>query len=223
MEKIWERAQLATIAGIKVLVLSPEDLLLHLCLHLAFHHLFQFAGLRTLCDVRETVNHYSPQLDWKQVWHRTSEWGVCNAVYLTLLLARDVIDAQIPHDVMENLKPDGFDQQLREWALEQIFQETNDTLSLSPYFWQLWGPSPLREKLASLRKLLFPPPEFVSQKYPVSFGSLRNYLYYFVRLKDQFMPYIRALWQILVRDKEMRLLVNRQNRNIVMREQLLKN
>ena len=41
MDMIWERAQPAFIAGVKVLVLSPEDLLLHLCLHLGFHHFFQ--------------------------------------------------------------------------------------------------------------------------------------------------------------------------------------
>ena len=220
IEKVWERAQPAVIADVEVLVLSPEDLLLHLCTHLSFHHLFQFAGLRTLCDIRETIKHYHTQMEWDQVWRRARNWGASNSVYLTLLFARDLLGAQVPDDVMEALEPDAFDPRVRTWAMEQIFHDTDDTLALSPYFWQLWKPGPFQEKAALFRKLLFPSPEFISQKYPTSFEPIRNYLYYLVRLKDHFMRYTGAMWRILLRDDEMRLLVKRQIRNIAMREWL---
>jgi len=45
LEGIWERAQPAKIAGVQALVLSPEDLILHLCLHTSFTHKFR-VGLR---------------------------------------------------------------------------------------------------------------------------------------------------------------------------------
>ena len=38
VEGLWERARPAVIGGVETQVLSPEDLLLHLCIHLCFHH-----------------------------------------------------------------------------------------------------------------------------------------------------------------------------------------
>lgn len=218
MDEVWKRSQSAVIAGVNVMVLSPEDLLVHLCVHLAFHHLFQFAGLRALCDIRETIKYYFTQMEWKQICHRAREWGVCNSVYLTLLLARDIISAPVPGDVIKALKPGEDEPQVKIWAMEQIFQKTTAELPLSPYFWQLWKPGSFREKIVSFRKLLLPAPEFVSQKYPASFGSIRNYLYYLVRLKNHFIPYTRVLWRILNHDKEMTALIKRQHQNIAMRE-----
>jgi hypothetical protein len=221
VEKMWERAQPEFIAGVEVLVLAPEDLLLHLCLHLSVQHLFRCAGLRSLYDIQKAIHYYAQQIKWEQITRRASECGIHHAVYLTLLLARDIVGARVPDAVIEALTPDRFDPNITEWALEQIFQEMGDKMTLSPYFWRLWKPGSLREKSVSFRRLLFPPPEFVSQKYPAPFGSLRNYLYYLVRLKDHFMPYTRALWRILLHDDEMTSQVKRQNRNLTMKERLL--
>ncbi|MBW2169289.1 MAG: nucleotidyltransferase family protein [Deltaproteobacteria bacterium] len=220
IEKVWERAKPADIAGVEVLVLCPEDLLLHLCMHLGFHHLFEFAGLRTLCDILETIRHYNGQIDWGQVRHRAIHWRVINLVYLALLLARDLLSADVPDSVMEDFKPDEFDPRVKEWALEQIFRVKADTLSLSPYFWQLWRPGSFREKATSLLKLIFPSPEFISQKYPTPYGSSKNYLYYLVRLKDHFYRYGHAMWRILIRDKEMAILAKQHIRDLAMREWL---
>ena len=66
IDKVWERARPAFIGEVEVLVLCPEDLLLHLCTHLSFHHAsFQFAGLRTFCDIRESIWHYNGQIEWE--------------------------------------------------------------------------------------------------------------------------------------------------------------
>jgi len=109
---------------------------------------------------------------------------------------------------------------VKEWALEQIFRVKADTLSLSPYFWQLWRPGSFREKATSLLKLIFPSPEFISQKYPTPYGSSKNYLYYLVRLKDHFYRYGHAMWRILIRDKEMAILAKQHIRDLAMREWL---
>jgi hypothetical protein len=199
MKKVWERARPEVIAGVEVLVLCPEDLILHICLHLSFQHLFQ-----------------------TQVCSYASEWGVRNSVYLTLLLARDIMGANVPDDVMENLKPDEFDHGVKAWAVKQIFSAAAAP-AISPFFFQLWKPSSFYEKISLLRKLLLPAPEIISQDYPAPFGSIRNYLYYAVRLKDHFRRYARVTRRILKGDEHMILLVKRQNRNIAMREWLASN
>lgn len=220
IEEIWEKARPDIIAGVKVLVLSPEDLLLHLCTHQSFHHLFDFAGLRTFCDIRETIRQYQDKMDWEQVRSRSKEWGASNAVFLTLLLARDMVGAQVPKAFITALKPDESDVRARKWAIEQIFLEASDEHSYSPYFWELWKPGPFRDKLATFLKLLFPSREFVSQKYPAPFGSKKNYFYYLVRFKDHLIRYTSVFWRILIRDERTLRLVNKQKQNIAMREWL---
>jgi hypothetical protein len=222
MEKVWERARPDIIAGVEVQVLCPEDLILHICLHLSFQHLFQLAGVRSLCDIRESIEHYNNNIKWFQVCSRASEWGVRNSVYLTLLLAREMMGANVPDDVMENLKPDEFEQRVKSWAVNQILSAAAAP-AISPFFFQLWKPGSLYEKISLLRKLLLPPPEIISQDYPAPFGSARNYLYYAVRLKDHFRRYARVTRRILRGEEYMTLLVKRQNRNITMREWLAPN
>jgi hypothetical protein len=222
MKKVWERARSEVIAGVEVLVLCPEDLILHICLHLSFQHLFQLAGFRSLCDIREAIEHYNNKINWSQVCSHASEWGVRNSVYLTLMLARDMMGANVPDNVMEDLKPYQFDHQVKTWAANQIVSAAVAP-PISPFFFQLWNPGSLYEKISLLRKLLLPAPEIISQDYPAPFGSVRNYLYYAVRFKDRFRRYARATRRILNGDEHMTLLVKQQNRNIAMREWLAPN
>jgi hypothetical protein len=175
-----------------------------------------------LCDIRESIEHYNNRIEWTQVCSHANEWGVRNSVYLTLLLARDIVGANISDDVMEDLKPDEFDHRLKTWALEQIFSAAAAP-ALSPFFLQLWKSGPFYEKISLLRKLLLPAPEIISQDYPAPFGSVRNYLYYAVRLKDHFRRYAHVTRRILEGDEHMTLLVKRQNQNIAMREWLAPN
>ncbi len=221
MNTVWKRAQPARIAGSEALALAPEDLLVHLCLHLSVHHLFQGRGLRSLWDIRATIAYYSCQLKWEQITNTVNEWGICAPLYLTLVLAKELVGARIPDDVLEDLKPQSLEPPIKQWALQQIFQKPAEMFSLSPCFWQLWMPGSAGKKVVTFRKLLFPPPKVVSQAYPSSFGSIRNYFYYLVRLKDHILPYTRALWHIFTHDEDMIALLQQQQRNLAMGEWLV--
>ncbi|OAD22803.1 hypothetical protein THIOM_001382, partial [Candidatus Thiomargarita nelsonii] len=98
IEGLWNRARPATIAGVEVLVLSPEDLLLHLCLHTAFQDRF-LTGLRPFCDIWETIRHDRDEIEWEQVRLRARQWGATNSVYLTLYLAKAFFGAAVPDEV----------------------------------------------------------------------------------------------------------------------------
>ncbi len=54
IDGLWQRTQPSSVANFDTLTLSPEDLLLHLCLHTSAHHLYS-NGLRAFCDIRETI------------------------------------------------------------------------------------------------------------------------------------------------------------------------
>jgi len=220
MRAIWKRARPDIIADVPVQVLSPEDLIIHLCLHLAVKNLFEYVGLRTFCDIREIIERYHGQLKWDDLAGRVGEWGAGNGVYLTLLLARELLNAHVPDSLLKMLRPEDLDPSVRDWALDQIFWSRGSSLSLSPYFWQLWQPCSLREKTAHFLKLIYPPREYVSREYPAPYGSSRNYFYYLVRVKDHFSRYVRAVWRMVIRDEKMLSLAERQRKNSAIMEWL---
>jgi len=199
--------------------LSPEDLILHLCLHGSLHHKFRF-GLKPFCDIAETIRHYWDEMDWEQVQLRAHQWGVSKCVYLTLYLARELLKAAVPDEVLEALKPDGFNLQVAAWAREQIFADESDSPSLSPNLAQFWGPRRLQDKAILLLKSVFPSPEVMAKMYPAPPDSPRIYLYYPVRLKDLLLRHGRATWQMLRRDEEMMALVERENRKTALSDWL---
>ena len=219
VDGLWKRARPATIAGVNVLVLSPEDLVLHLCLHTSFHHTFRI-GLGPFCDISETIRHYRDEIEWEQIQRRVRQWGAGKFVYLTLYLARELLEASVPDGVLDTLKPDGFDLQVVVGAREQIFADKSDFPSLSKNFAQLWGPKRLQNKAILFLKSAFPSPKVMARMYPAPPDSARIYFYYPVRLKDLLLRYGRAAWRLLRRDEEMVVLAERENRKTALRDWL---
>src|SRR5207248_3585213 len=69
IEGFWKRARPAQIESVATLVFSPEDLLLHLALHLAtrLSEADRFVGhVTTLCDIGETCRRYANAIDWSR-------------------------------------------------------------------------------------------------------------------------------------------------------------
>jgi hypothetical protein len=215
IEDLWRRARPF---GAGALVLSPDDLLLHLCLHVSVHHQF-CAGLRSVCDISESIRYYCDEIDWTQVRHRAVQWRVGKYVYLALRLARDLVGAAVPEAVLDSLRPADLDPRVVAWTGAQIIP---DELIPSPseHLAQLCGPKRLREKAALLLKTACPPPRVMARLYPASHGSKRIYLYYPVRWKDLFLKYGRSAWRLLRRDDAMMLLAEREDQKTALRKWL---
>jgi hypothetical protein len=211
VEQLWERSRPVTLAGSQVWQLSPEDLLLHLCTHIVFHHMFQCNGLRALCDMKATIQYYRQTMDWAHIQVIAEAWNIRHAVYIAFLLAKNLVAAQIPDETLEDLQPAHVDPHIQAWVKQQIFRENPHVVTLSPYFWKLWIPGTLGEKLSALRSLFLPSGEFISQKYPIPYGSLKIYRYYWIRLKEHLLPYLWTSWQILIGNNEARFQVKEQH------------
>ncbi len=211
----WERSRPAIIAGFEVAVLCPEDLLLHLCLHSCGHG-FE-PGLRSLCDICETLQHYKGGIDWGLVQLRTRQWGVGKCVYLTLRLAKELLGVILPDGLMEALKPNDFDERFIALAREQVFSTrmgTGHILSLSPVAAKFWGSKRLLDKAATFLKILervFPPREVMARGYPPPADSIRIYFYYAMHFRDLLRRHSRHVWRLLRGDEEMRALAKREN------------
>jgi hypothetical protein len=222
MRSVWERTQLEKIEGIDTHVLCPEDLLLHLCHHLAFHHLFEFGGLRTLCDIREAIKHHGEDLNWRVLCDRAEEWQIGNTIYIVMLISKDLVAADVPDYLFQRLCPESGVQECKEWAISKIFYHQLDeaAIELSQRYALLFGSESFREKCIQFTRLLFPVSKSMSRKYMVSHRSLKNYLAYLIRFKTHLATYINATWKMLRRDEEMMNLIAHQNRELQMRKWL---
>lgn len=185
-EGLFARAVEAEVGGVRALVLCPEDLLLHLCIHTSVHHRFGL-GLRALFDVAETVKRYGGTLKWEVLAERSRGWGASRALHLTLLTARDLAGASVPDRVLAELRPADFDPGLAAWAAEQTARR-NDELwqegSVSPRVASVLGARSVRERAVGLFRLAFPSKEALARMYNRDARGLAVYWCYVRRLAD---------------------------------------
>ncbi|MFN8446303.1 MAG: nucleotidyltransferase family protein [Caldilineaceae bacterium] len=198
MNELWQRAQQGTIAGEPVLTLCPEDLLLHICEHATYHHLLE-QGIRFLCDIDALVSRYTSNLDWAAVQERAKQWGWMKGVYLALTLAQRLLGTPIPVAALDQLQPAHIDSRLVEQAIQQLFADQSESLTVSNEFAQMWGAQSWRQKVQMIGQQIFAP-EHIVQRYPVRPGTIKLYLYYPVRLKDLLVRYTYTLWRLWRRD-----------------------
>ncbi len=97
VEETWGRAASVPILGGEVKALAPEDLLLALSVH-GTKHLWERLGW--VCDVAALVNSRAG-LDWREVVGRARHSRVEPMLYLALRLARGLLGARLPPDVLE--------------------------------------------------------------------------------------------------------------------------
>jgi hypothetical protein len=197
---LWERAQPATVAGVPVLVLSPEDQLLHLCMHLSVHHRFNGVSLKHAVDIAEVCRKYGPNLDWGTVAVRARAWDVQNGILVALRLAKDIAGACVPPSFDEELGADAVDDGTMQWILGKVINGSPG--SLENDLARLQGSGSAMSRLGAARDSMLLPREAMARLYPAPADSWRIFAYYPVRWKDLWVRYRQSLWKLATRDKE---------------------
>ena len=184
IDDIWASAVAAKLADADARVMSPEFLLLHVCAHLAYHHLFAL-DFRALCDIAEIVRAY-PTLDWKVVVAQGRRHGWGRGVAAALQLAHDHVAAAVPEEVLIAIGVDTLAAEPLADALEQLasFAEISCDLQFAPNLTALQSTIGWRTKIAVLWKRIFVPRAELAAIYGVSEHSAGIRLYYAVRIRD---------------------------------------
>jgi len=191
---IWKRARPTRTAEVEVLSLSPEDLLLHLCLHLCYHH--NCVGLRSLCDIGESVHRFSGAMDWRQVTGSARAWGGARYVGLALHLARSLLAADVPADVLERLVPGGLDPRVLKAASATVTSGIPFDRWLSPAFLGLKGPESPARKLGRVWERTFLSRDAMFAEYPAARESGHRYIFHARRVWDILRKWGPALGRI---------------------------
>jgi putative nucleotidyltransferase-like protein len=100
-EGLWARARPLVTAEGQSLMLSPEDLLLHLVLHLTLGS--DFARVLWYADIDAVVRRYATDLDWRRLEREAERWRIRTLTGWTLGVAASSFDTPLPSGLLDRL------------------------------------------------------------------------------------------------------------------------
>lgn len=216
-EGLWERARTVRIAGVEALVLSPEDLLLHLCLHTGFQHGFRIP-LRMICDIVATIRHHGPELDWRRLVRAAERSGLSKVCYYTLAVARSLLGAGVPTKALAALESSGGDPRMV--AVIQEYVLLHPAYRAPGGIHEMFQARGRWKEIGSLLRSLFPSPARLREIYALAPGSKAVYGYYLIRPWDLFLRRFRFLAQLASRGSAARLALDLEAKGRLIRRHL---
>ena len=119
VDRLWERIEPMTINGRQVPGLSPEDLLLALCLHGATHF---WERLGWIGDVAGLIDRRR-DIDWELLLNNATRQGSRRILSLGLSLASDLLGASLPPEVLRTVQKDPVVKTLAEQVQQRLFAQ----------------------------------------------------------------------------------------------------
>jgi len=120
-ERLWSRLNRIPLGDDIVLNLSPEDMLLILCVHGSKH---AWERLGWICDVAELVRVHQ-DMEWERIMAQASALGGQRMLLLGLFLAGDLLGTVLPGKVSQVVRTEPTAKALAKQLREQLFQETD--------------------------------------------------------------------------------------------------
>ena len=148
--------------GNNVLLLSPEDNLLQVCLHTAKHSFIRAPGFRLHTDVERIVT--TQDIDWDLFAKRVRDLRVCTATYLSLAMARSLLGSEVPEKVLDAIKPPAWKVRLMtKWLDKVSIFNPEDPKWSNPGF--MLFVALLYDDARDIMRTIIPPTEELKRKY----------------------------------------------------------
>lgn len=173
-EGVWRRALRARISGREAWIMSKEDMIIHLAVHLARHRFA--AGLQDYLDLGLLC---SSEVNWIRLMDIVRENKLQKPLYYSLVYTKNLLGAAMPNDIIKGFEPDSFTQLVLRHLVDPLttIQGRNEVRESAGLIIELFLIDGLKNKLSYLFTRTFPPVEWVSVKYHQPVGH-RIYLYY---------------------------------------------
>lgn len=117
MAELWQRCSVAKIGRTAVKALSPEDLLLYLCVHGSKHH---WERLEWLSCVAEVIGA-NPSIDWVSIDERARKSGTQRILRIALILAHHLLATPLPEELRTEVEGDSVAVRLAHRAATELF------------------------------------------------------------------------------------------------------
>ena len=124
-EKMLVRFQNVNLFGRETLTFHPEDLFFILCLHGAR---YRWNELKWICDIAEFVRMYH-ELNWGKIIITAEIHGMKRIVLLGLYLAKNLLNAELPGCILEQINLDPFLERLTRKIYKELFDEKRTSIS----------------------------------------------------------------------------------------------
>ncbi len=191
IRKSWDRVQDIIIEGVNTLILSPEDLIIHLCLHSSLQPFKR--DIRNLIDISEVVSFYGERINWDLIIREAYEGNFTGFIYYPLCLARDILRMEIEREIFDALKNGfhlrPFEESLLMLAAQKSILLRGDSSSIFPKWLlqalckELIRESHILNKLGSLLKIIFlPRTKSIEKNSQTSIQKLSYFFYPILRL-----------------------------------------
>ena len=207
LEGLWQRSRAATLDGAPVQLLAPEDLLLHLTIHLSQQHHFRRAALKGVVDIATVIAAQGNRIDWELLARRATDWGAAGVLYTTLRLAEEILAVPVPPSLLHQLPHSARDEEVVEVARRFIL-ELHTVLPMA--YRQLARPGSLRTRARLLAGAVFLPRERMEQLYGLRPGTLLVFPCYGLRLASLLRKRSGLLLQSLFRGRVIQQTVDRE-------------
>jgi hypothetical protein len=200
INKLWENARPINIANVETLVLAPEDLLQHLCLHLDNHINYSTPAaqhFKNYCDIAEVTMHYREIINWSYFLQNSKNCGIENPIYHGLFIAEKSFGAFVPGDVLNALEPAKSNTGLKE-TFDGLMQDNSNKKNKwkrIKFYMKLEKVIGIRNKLHLLSGYIFPSKEFMMYHYSIE-DEKKIYKYYLIRSGRVLKQGLRILWKL---------------------------
>jgi hypothetical protein len=171
---LWAASETATVAGQPVRVLGATHTLLHLCIHLAGHSLQAPMSVRDIAALLDS--RQGARVDWQRLARDARRFGVAAMTYAGLQLAARARGARVPAPVLRALRPRGPRRVLLDRWAAALARGKPVPEALSGVLLPLLLDTPGAAGRA-LAATLFPPPRWLSDRYPAAGKAARWRLY----------------------------------------------
>jgi hypothetical protein len=186
---LWNRIRPVEIGGSEAHILSPEDLLMHLCLH-CMANMFN-STFRSLCDMDKVITINNPSFDWSYFSAQTKLWGLQKGIFLILQALSDFLATPVPEEVLRSLKPhDPTDAILRCFKDRILFKRAEQP-NVSFQYTRLRNTESIKDKISLILGRIFLPPETIRTMYGLPRGPLPLGLGYCFRTRHLFKHHTR--------------------------------
>jgi len=199
MEKIWERKKVYPFGATSGYLMSPEDLLIYLCLHLRERH-FERARSRLIWwyDIYKALKIFKDDFDWDYFIASVREYEACESIYPLIFTLKEWFDdLPLPSDLLKDAH-----NYFEIFPLEKIAPKSSEQIKFrekykeKDYLLELRNVKGILKKAKLLLGDIFPQKDYMVLKYQIKNKNLLP-LYYLLRLKDTIIKGFRAAGQLL--------------------------
>lgn len=158
---VIRRAHPTRIENANMLVMVPEDLVLHLTLRHCFERLIR------LCDIAEVIKSKKNELNWQSLVQKAKESRIAGTMYYTLWYARQLLEAPVPEYVFRKLMPSWWRKSMLDALLSKaVYPDDSNSLSRGrKYFLQILMVDRLIDVFLVLCTVMFPSSEWLAYYY----------------------------------------------------------